>query len=71
MRETIVFFRDDDVGELTDAMRFHFDVLLEHEIPCAYQVVPNYLDDECAREIRRLFNLHPGLAHFNQHGLYH
>lgn len=71
MRETIVFFRDDDVGELTDAMRFHFDVLLKHEIPCAYQVVPNYLDDECAREIRRLFNLHPGLAHFNQHGLYH
>ena len=71
MRETIVFFRDDDVGELTDALRFHFDVLLKHEISCAYQAVPDYLDDECAREIRRLVNSQSRLVHFNQHGLHH
>ena len=71
MRETIVFFRDDDVGEMTDPLRFHLEVLLERGIPCHYQVVPDYLDAECAGELRRLKQTHQDLLHFNQHGLHH
>ncbi len=71
MRETIVFFRDDDVGELTDPLRSLFDVLLEYEIPCHYQVVPDYLDSNSAASLRRMKHDHPELIHFNQHGLHH
>ncbi|MEZ7979165.1 MAG: DUF2334 domain-containing protein [Myxococcota bacterium] len=71
MGETIVFFRDDDVGEMTDPLRFHLDVLLERDIPCHYQVVPDYLDAECAGALRQLKQTHRDLLHFNQHGLHH
>ena len=71
MQETVVFFRDDDVGEMTDPLRALLDVLLEFEIPCHYQVVPDYLDAACAGELRRLKRAHPRLLHFNQHGLHH
>ena len=71
MAETLVFFRDDDVGELTDPLRFHLDLLIEFGVPCHYQVVPSYLDAECAAELRRIKAAHPDLVHFNQHGLHH
>ncbi len=71
MAETLVFFRDDDVGELTDPLRFHLDLLIEFGIPCHYQVVPSYLDAACAAELRRRKAAHPDLVHFNQHGLHH
>lgn len=71
MGETLVFFRDDDVGELTDSLRFHLDLLIEHGVSCHYQVVPGYLDATCAGELRRRKQQHPELVHFNQHGLHH
>lgn len=71
MAETLVFFRDDDVGALTDPLRFHLDLLIEFGVPCHYQVVPAYLDADCAGELRRRKAAHPGLVHFNQHGLDH
>lgn len=71
MRETIVFFRDDDVGELTDPLRFLLDVFLEYEIPCHYQVVPHYLDSQSAAALRQIKRENPERVHFNQHGLRH
>lgn len=71
MRETIVFFRDDDVGEMTDPLRSLLDVLLEYGIPCHYQVVPDYLDAKAAAALRRIKQAHPDLVYFNQHGLHH
>lgn len=71
MAETLVFFRDDDVGTLTDPLRFHLDLLIEFGVPCHYQVVPAYLDAACAAELRRRKAAHPDLVHFNQHGLHH
>ncbi len=71
MGETIVFFRDDDVGELTDPLRFHVDLLLEHGIACHYQVVPCYLDAEAAGWLRRVKAEHADLVHLDQHGLRH
>lgn len=71
MQATKVFFRDDDVGVLSDSLRAFFDVLIEHGIPCHYQVVPDYLDADSAAELRLLKRAHPTLIHFNQHGLHH
>ena len=69
--ETIVFFRDDDVGEITDPLSAFFDVMLDAGVPCAYQVVPDYLDEKSALELRRLKSAHKDLLEFNQHGLHH
>lgn len=71
MGETIVFFRDDDVGEWTPALRFHVDLLLELGISCHYLVVPSYLDAGCAATLRDLKQAHSALVHFNQHGHTH
>jgi len=71
MRETTVFFRDDDVGEFGEALRFFVDLMLEHDLPCHYQVVPAYLDDASAAELRRLKASYPALIHLNQHGFCH
>jgi len=69
--ETLVFLRDDDVGEWTAALEHLVGLLLELGIPCHYQVVPRYLDADTAGKIRRLKGGDPELVHFNQHGLNH
>lgn len=71
MSETVVFFRDDDIGALSDPLRFHVDLLLEHDIPCHYQVVPSFLDAEAAGWLRAKKSAHPALVHLDQHGLRH
>ncbi|MAG30563.1 MAG: hypothetical protein CL908_06670 [Deltaproteobacteria bacterium] len=71
MRETLVFFRDDDVGEMSDPLRAVLDTLLEAAIPCHYQVVPDYLDRDSAGRLRQIQVAHPELVFLNQHGLHH
>lgn len=71
VRETKVFFRDDDVGAWTDPLRFHVELMIEYTVPCHYLVVPAYLDDTCARALRDLKQRAPALVHFNQHGFTH
>ena len=71
MGKTTVFFRDDDVGRSSDRMRRVMDLLLEKAIPCHYQVVPMFLDDESAVELRSLQESERQLIFFNQHGLRH
>lgn len=71
MRETTVFFRDDDVGAWTELLRFHVELMIEYTVPCHYLVVPAYLDDACARALRDLKQRAPALVHFNQHGSTH
>lgn len=71
MGETIVFFRDDDIGQVTDPLRFYVDLLLAHEIPCHYEVVPAYLDAEAAGWLRQLKAAHPDHVFLDQHGLRH
>lgn len=70
-RETLVFFRDDDVGEMTGPLRFVMETLVEASIPCNYQVVPDYLDEAAGGELKRLQTAHPTLIFLNQHGLRH
>lgn len=71
MQRTTVFFRDDDVGEMTDPLRRVFDVLLEAEVPCHYEVVPAYLDDRAAEALRGLQREHKDLVFLDQHGHRH
>ena len=71
MRQTLVFFRDDDVGEMSDPLRGVMQTLIEASIPCNYQVVPEYLDGAAAAELRALQTAHPELIVFNQHGFRH
>jgi hypothetical protein len=71
MRQTLVFFRDDDVGEMSDRLRGVMDILLEASAPCNYQVVPEYLNDEAAGELKRIQSSHSDLIFLNQHGFKH
>ncbi len=71
MAETVVFFRDDDAGEMTTPLRILIDTLLELSIPCHYQVVPEYLDKRSAGVLRQIQSAHRDLVFLNQHGLRH
>ncbi len=71
MTSTTVFFRDDDVGRMTPALRDVIELLVEEGVPCSYQVVPAFLDAEAARALCEIQVRHPALVHLNQHGHRH
>lgn len=71
MRETTVFFRDDDVGALGDPLRGLVELLLDEGVPCNYQVVPAQLDEPAVAYLRQLQRQHPDRIFLNQHGLRH
>ena len=71
MAETTVFFRDDDVAEMTASLRFVMKTLIDARIPCHYQIVPAYLDETAAQVLRQTQRSHPTLVFLNQHGLRH
>lgn len=71
MPETLVFFRADDVGEITEPLKGVFDTLIGAKVPCHYQVVPRYLDPASAKELRKIQAAHPELVFFHSHGLNH
>jgi hypothetical protein len=68
---TTVFFRDDDVGRLTPALRDVMALLVEEGVPCSYQVVPAFLDREAADYLRSIQARHPELIRLHQHGHRH
>ncbi len=68
---TKVFFRDDDVGELTGPLRTVVEILTAEGVPCSYQVVPSFLTEEAARWIGGVRAEHPDLVFLNQHGFRH
>ncbi len=70
-QRTTVFFRDDDVGAGSDALRAVVGLLLEAGVPCNYQIVPALLDPATADFLRALRERHPGLVELNQHGNRH
>lgn len=71
MDTTTVFFRDDDVGSLAQPLRNVVEVLIDEEVPCSYQVVPEFLTAEAAAFMKSAKADHPGLLLLNQHGLRH
>ena len=71
METTTVFFRDDDVGACSPALRAVVEFLLREEIPCNYQVVPALLQPQTASYLRARRASHPGLVELNQHGHRH
>jgi hypothetical protein len=71
VKTTTVFFRDDDVGELTPSLRAIVELLIDERIPCNYAVVPSLLTEEAARYMRDAKKQHPTLVYLNQHGFLH
>jgi len=65
------FVRDDDVGELTDALRAFVELFVAHAIPVSYQIIPALFTSECAEFLLSVQRTHPNLVEFGQHGLRH
>lgn len=71
MAKTTVFFRDDDVGGLTEPLRAVVELLLEEHVPCNYLVVPAHLDREATEYMRARKREAADLVRLNQHGYEH
>lgn len=70
-RPTRFFFRDDDVGGLTDEFTAFFGAFSARGLPVSYQIIPERLTTECAAFIQAEQEAHPDLVEFGQHGLRH
>lgn len=70
-QSTAVFFRDDDVGACSGALRSVVELLLAEGVPCNYQIVPALLEPQTAEYLRAQRARHPGLIELNQHGHRH
>lgn len=68
---TRIFIRDDDVGELTPALKMFTQTFARRGLPVSYQIIPERLTDECAAYLRDLRAEFPGLVELGQHGLRH
>jgi hypothetical protein len=65
------FIRDDDVGELTEPLRFFVETFFERELPVSYQIIPARLTRETADYLLGKWNARPDLIEFGQHGFTH
>jgi len=70
-RKCFVFFRDDDVDELTDELTQFVSLFLTAQIPVNYQIVPGKLRDDACEFILAKRRKHPELIRLNQHGYMH
>ncbi|TWT51707.1 hypothetical protein KOR42_33930 [Thalassoglobus neptunius] len=68
---TRIFFRDDDVGDLTEPLERFVSLFLERELPVNYQVVPEFLTDAGVNFIVEKQRSNSNLIRLNQHGLKH
>jgi hypothetical protein len=72
MQDKVRFFiRDDDVGELTGALKGFASVFAERRLPVSYQIIPARLTADCACFLLAMEREHQGLIEFGQHGLTH
>jgi len=65
------FLRDDDIGELTDALRLFVEAFVARGLPVSYQIIPAKLTRDCADYLVDIEGRHPDLIEFGQHGLRH
>ena len=65
------FIRDDDVGALTEALRFFVETFFERELPVSYQIIPANFTQEAADYLLEKWRARPDLIEFGQHGLTH
>jgi hypothetical protein len=71
MNSGVYFVRDDDIGDLTDALVFFVELFVSRRIPVSYQIIPARLTEECAEYLLGVQRAHPDLIEFGQHGLRH
>lgn len=70
-RRVRVFFRDDDVDELSSNLQEFVSRMLARDLPVNYQVTPGRLTDETSDYLREIAGAHPGRVTLNQHGNRH
>ena len=70
-RRVRYFLRDDDIGELTDALRAFVETFVSRKLPVSYQIIPARLTEDCAAYLLEVERNHPELIEFGQHGLRH
>lgn len=68
---TRYFIRDDDVDELTPALRLFVEAFVAQRIPVSYQIIPAGLTADCAQYLLEIERAYPDLVEFGQHGLHH
>ena len=71
MKRTYVFFRDDDIGPLTEELMSFVGIFLDKKIPVNYQIIPERLTQETAGWLVEIKKKYPDLIHLNQHGYCH
>lgn len=71
MKKTHIFFRDDDIGPLTEELRTFVGIFLDEKIPVNYQIIPERLTQETIGWLVEIKGKYPDLIHLNQHGYCH
>ena len=69
--ENIIFFRNDDVYEITPKLKKILNVFISHKIPLDLGVIPGKINSQAAEYLLELKDRHPDLIHFHQHGYMH
>ncbi|MBU90188.1 hypothetical protein CMO94_01495 [Candidatus Woesearchaeota archaeon] len=69
-RKTL-FFRDDDVGELTPNLIRLLSIFIEENIPVNLEVIPSKITKKSLSYLLKIKNNYPRLVEFHQHGFNH
>jgi len=66
-----VFFRDDDVAELTPTLKRLIELFMKHKVPLVLAVVPKKVTKETVQYLKNMKARHHGLLELTQHGFSH
>ncbi len=67
----ILFFRDDDVGELTPKLIRLLSIFIEEKVPINLEVIPSKITKKSLSYLLKLKKDYPELVEFHQHGFSH
>jgi peptidoglycan/xylan/chitin deacetylase (PgdA/CDA1 family) len=69
--KTMIFFRDDDVAELTPKLKKFVGIFIKENVPLHLSIIPKKLSKECALWLKEINKRYPHLIEFGQHGYSH
>jgi anaerobic magnesium-protoporphyrin IX monomethyl ester cyclase len=71
LEKKVIFFRDDDVSELTSKLKRLIGIFIEEKVPVSLEVIPKKLTNETVDYLLNLKKKYPYLIDINQHGYSH
>jgi len=66
-----IYFRDDDVAELSANVKNFNEIAIRHNIPINYAVIPGKITDRAIAFLNKQIEKHPHLVSVSQHGYMH